>query len=334
VFKNIKRIIYGFFAFFATSLVVFSFYSLEKSSWIVYSSDSENIVLDNLQDNKNKESIKYYSDNLYIPKGITKITNDTPLIMLVNGRERIIEKGELQILKVSDRFEMEFEESLQLKNVSNPKSLELSKSKNNEESIIQFKNWSSENKIEFTNDNRPFVLYFYNYNHDKILVDDELIDDIGIAIYPINNFQSTINKDPIQPIILGFEGINLSFKSRLSSDFDFQNDNSQISFSNIPNESSTLTMFTIEEQKSYELPKTSLHGSGEIDVEIFIKNNKFTVDIVGEVDELKAANRSLLPSLKKFIGENLSAIVITFLSGIIAAIFSLLTERISPKKEK
>lgn len=104
MFKYFHRLIYGFFAFFATALVVFAFYSLEKSSWIVYSSDSKNIILENLPDNKKEGSIKYFSDNLEIPKGITKITNETPIVMLEDGREIILEKGELQLLKVSDPF--------------------------------------------------------------------------------------------------------------------------------------------------------------------------------------------------------------------------------------
>lgn len=229
---------------------------------------------------------------------------------------------------------MKFEENLQIKNISNPKSLLLNQPGDKENSYIQFKNWSSINKLEFTNDNQPFVLYFYNYNYDKIFVKDDLIDDIGIAIYPVNNFQSTLNKERIEPITLNFEGNNISFKSKLSSDFDFKAHKSEISFANTPNELSNLTMFTIEEQKSYELPKTYLQGYGEIDVDIISKNNSLTVDIVGEVSELKAANRSLLPSLKRFISENLSAIVITFLSGVIAAIFSLLTEKLASNKEK
>ncbi|MGE7070860.1 hypothetical protein CN689_15170 [Peribacillus butanolivorans] len=157
-----------------------------------------------------------------------------------------------------------------------------------------------------------------------------------MAIYPLNNFEHSLNDKPVEPIILNFEGYdNTTINSNLSNNFAFKHESkdSKISFSNTPFEKSDLTMFTIEEQVKYDLPKTNLQGSGKLNVDVSI-NDDLKVNIVGEAIELKAANRSLLPSFIKFLNENLSAILITLFSAIMAAFFSMLYEKNSAQSTK
>ncbi|WP_156289437.1 hypothetical protein [Oceanobacillus salinisoli] len=338
IFKWSKTIITGLGVFLIIVVIFASFYSIDKTSWIVYSSDSENLVLDNISktNSEGEASFSFQSDKLNINNGFKKITNVTPVIILKDGNEIILQKGELQIISKGNNFEFPLNDNLTVQNVGNPKFIEIKQNEDNKSHNINFRNWSNNTKLEFSNNNQQFVLYFYKYNHENIIINNEELDDMGLAIYPLNNFQHTLNGEPIEPIILNFEGSdNTTISGNLSNTFSFNHESkdAHMSFSNTPFVKSDLTMFTIEEQVKYELPKTNLSGSGKLNIDVLI-NDGFKVDIVGEVNELKAANRSLLPSLIKFLNKNLETILVTLFSAILAAYFSFLNEKKSVESTK
>lgn len=338
ILKWTKTIFTGLCTFLIIAIIFAAFYSIDKTSWIVYSSGSENLVLDNISktNGDEKESFSFQSDKLYINNGIKKITNVTPVIILKDGNEIVLQEGELQIISTDDKFEFPLSDNLTVKNVGNPKYIKIKQNEDNKSHYINFRNWSNKTELEFSNNNQEFVLNFYKYNHDNIIINNEKSEDMGLAIYPLNNFEHSLNDKPVEPIILNFEGYdNTTINSNLSNNFAFKHESkdSKISFSNTPFEKSDLTMFTIEEQVKYDLPKTNLQGSGKLNVDVSI-NDDLKVNIVGEAIELKAANRSLLPSFIKFLNENLSAILITLFSAIMAAFFSMLYEKNSAQSTK